>query len=66
MSARAEREGLAARYAAHMELDPAELIAAAEAVWGNLNPQSVAYEIALSVAAAALVAVKNTRREGTS
>lgn len=56
MSARKVREQQAARLAARLGLDPAALIAGAEAAWSNLNPQSAPYDRALSIAAAVLQA----------
>lgn len=58
----ADRTAQAARLAAQLELDPDELDAAAIAVWSSLNPQATPYITALSVAAAALRAVRHTRR----
>jgi hypothetical protein len=50
------RQGQAARFAAELGLDAEALYAGAMAAWSNLNPQSVAFELALSAAAAVLLA----------
>jgi hypothetical protein len=50
------REGQARRFAAQLGLDGDALLAGAVAAWSNLNPQTVAFERALSVAAAVLLA----------
>lgn len=56
------RKALAACFAARLGVDPDELYAASDAVWSNLNPQSVPYGIALSAAGAALSAALRVRK----
>lgn len=53
------RRASAARLAEPLGLDGDALHAAALAVWSNLNPQTVTYERALSVAAVALAAAEH-------
>lgn len=48
------------RFAAQLGLDADALDRAATAVWSNLNPQSVSFERALSVAGVALQAARAT------
>jgi hypothetical protein len=57
------RKADAERYAARLGLDAEALHAAAIAVWSNLNPQATGFDVALSAAAAALLAV--TRAAGS-
>jgi hypothetical protein len=52
------------RFAAQLGLDPDALARAADAAWSNLNPQSVLFESALSVAGVALQAAAQTDTEG--
>ncbi len=56
-----QRKAEAARFAGQLDLDPAALYRAAEAAWSNLNPQSVPFGHALSVAGVALRAAMHPR-----
>jgi hypothetical protein len=53
------RKEQAARFAAQLGLNPEQLYAATDAVWSNLNPQTVSFDHALSVAAVALRAARD-------
>jgi hypothetical protein len=55
------RKAEAANFAAQLGLDPDELYEAAVAAWSNLNPQSVLFSHALSVAGVALRAAQEVR-----
>lgn len=55
------RKKQARSFAEQLDLDPDALYRAAEAAWSNLNPQSVPFEHALSVAGVALRAVVHPR-----
>ena len=56
------RKDMSRAFAENMGLDPDELHAAAWAAWSNLNPQSVPFSSALSVAGVALKAAQDVRR----
>jgi hypothetical protein len=53
------RKDEAARFAAQLGLDGDELFAGAMAAWSNLNPQTVTFTRALSVAGAVLVGARD-------
>lgn len=55
MTPRQDREASARAFAEQLRLNPGAL-AAADAVWSNLNPQTTRYNTALSAAGAALLA----------
>jgi hypothetical protein len=52
------RKDQARRFAGELGLDADALYAGADAAWSNLNPQSVRFEQALSVAAVVLLAAR--------
>lgn len=56
------RKAQSASFAETMGLDPDELHAAVWAAWSNLNPQSVPFSQALSVAGVALKAAQDVRQ----
>lgn len=55
------RRAMAAAFAAQFGIDADEAYAAANAAWSNLNPQSVPFSSALSVAIVALDAAQKVR-----
>jgi hypothetical protein len=59
------RKDMAAAFAAGFDIDPDEAYAAADAAWSNLNPQSVPFSHALSVAVVALNAAQKVREAAT-
>lgn len=56
-----QRKEQARQFAGRLNLDPDALYRAADAAWSNLNPQSVPFEHALSVAGVALRAAMHPR-----
>lgn len=64
MSPTGYRRDAARRFTRHLGIDPEALFRASMAVWSNLNPQSVTFEQALSVAGVALRAAAETPASG--
>lgn len=62
MREREKREETARAFARQIDVDPDQLVAAADAVWSNLNPDRTPYDRALSVAGVALSAAKKAAR----
>lgn len=57
-----DRRAMATAFGTGLGVDPDELYAAAEAAWSNLNPDSVSFSHAPSVAGVALLAAQKVRQ----